>query len=200
MSLSHTIRVLSYHVTTLKVLVKQVILFDMTGVALRSMSDARIAAVHTRVSALSALYYPQLQDAICMTNAPSWLTLVIAAFRKILPKKNMEKLRVFHTAAQLWKSEWGTDVLRKEELPACIGGTMTASEMPSALNGVPGGCEDTTPVQTELTVGQRSFETVTINIPAGAGAITPVTCNFWLLLLGHGVEMSASFTPVGGGG
>lgn len=129
------------------------------------MTDPRLTAVHTKVSGLSALYFPQLQDAICMTNSPGWLTMVIAMFRKILPKKNLEKIVVYSGVTSLWKSEWGKKMLRKEGLPSSCGGTLPDSEVPESFFGKFGGCEDDSPCQTTLTVGSGKVETVEIQIP-----------------------------------
>ena len=154
------------------------------------MTDPRLTAVHTKVSGLSALYFPQLQDAICMTNSPGWLTMVIAMFRKILPKKNLEKIVVYSGVTSLWKSEWGKKMLRKEGLPSSCGGTLPDSEVPESFFGKFGGCEDDSPCQTTLTVGSGKVETVEIQIPNP----TPMTeAHLYVVMEGHGVNVSANF-------
>ena len=154
------------------------------------MTDPRLTTVHTKVSALSALYFPQLQDAICMTNSPGWLTMVIAMFRKVLPKKNLEKIVVYSGVASVWKSEWGKKMLRKEGLPASCGGTLPDSEVPPHYFGKLGGCEDDSPCQTELTVGSGKTDTIEIDVSSP----TPCTeVHLYLIMDGHGINVGATF-------
>jgi len=102
-------------------LAKQTLLFDMTGLAMTQMMDNRMTKLHSEVSANSALWYPQLLDKMCMCNAPTWMSYVLGFFRKVLPKRNMDKLELFASMDELWASEWAQRSLNRAFLPAFMG-------------------------------------------------------------------------------
>lgn len=58
-------------------LVKQVMFFDMAGSKLSDMSDKRMSKMHTHVMKFSAMWYPQLQEKMCIVNAPKWMYMLV---------------------------------------------------------------------------------------------------------------------------
>lgn len=140
-------------------LVKQVILFDMKGTGLSDMLDKQQAAIHSSVSKICASVYPQLQDAMVLVNAPSWMTMVMAFFKKIMPKRNMDKIRMYSSHKQMWASDWAKTTLDKAGVPYFIGGDLQESSFTEGLNGslyVPPG-ED---AMEEVTVPNRDSREV----------------------------------------
>ena len=194
-------------------LAKQVLVFDMKGSKLSDMMDRRMSSIHQEVSASSAYLYPQLVDKMCMVNAPKWMTYVLAFFRRIMPKRNMDKVAMFHSGDQMWKSDWAQETLDRAELPSFVGGTLSDEEVAKMprLNGsllaakpdgsgggggggggaAAGGAGTGSGGLTELTVGARSKQEVVVDVPLPNASVA-VTLN----VAAYGVEVSAAFVPV----
>jgi len=87
------------------VLAKQVLFFDMKGTKLSDMMDRRMSDMYAAVSKVSASVYPQLQEKMCLLNAPRWMTWVMAFFSKLLPTRTMEKFELYGSVDALWSSQ-----------------------------------------------------------------------------------------------
>ena len=165
------------------VLAKQVILFDMKGVSLSDMMDKNQATVHTNVSKKCALLYPQLQEAMVLVNAPGWMTMVLAFFRKLLPKRNMDKIRMFSSIKQMWGSKWAADTLEAAGVPDFLGGKLLEKDFPDGINGKLYQNPEEDESQ-ELNVPARDSREVRVTCPAGGGQL-----HYRASLANYGVNM-----------
>ena len=142
----------------------------------------------------SLLLFPQLVDKMCMVNAPSWMSYVLGFFRKILPKRNMDKIALFTNQKKFWSSEWAQSTFARDEVPEFVGGTLPDDKLSEKLKGtlLEGKGEE---VMTTVVVPARSIREVVLDVPLKEATIV-VTIN----LAGYGVEVSATHAHGGEGG
>ena len=166
------------------VLAKQVLFFDMNGSKLSDMMDKRMSNMYAEISRLSAAVYPQLQEKMCLVNAPTWMGWVMAIFKKLLPTRTMEKFEMYTSAEAMWSSEWAASRLVRERAPAFMGGLLEDEALPEELTGA---CRSYAP-SPEITVSARSEEVVLVDVPVG-----PASIKYNLVVVARGVNFSATF-------
>lgn len=171
-------------------LAKQVLLFDMSGVKFSDMMDKRQSEIHSKVTALAASYYPQLLQKMCMVNAPSWMTWVLSLSRKVLPKRNMDKIEMFTSHDVMWQSDWAKATLNPAYIPTFLGGKQPEGEMHPDLTGkhITDHEEDH---WHQLTVAAQSQHKHTLDIPFAG-----IKVNYSVVMSGYGINVSATLKPL----
>jgi hypothetical protein len=145
-------------------LCKQVMLLDFAGASMSSMRDSRTRSIQAEVSNISKHIYPQLVDKLAMVNAPSWLAVLLKAFRLILPKSTLEKIELFSTTDGLWESEWGKHRLKREKMPMFLGGYLPNEMLSPELLGQ---CLSATSLP-QLTLKARAKQEISVDVtPTG---------------------------------
>mmetsp|Transcript_7495 Transcript_7495/g.26751 ORF Transcript_7495/g.26751 Transcript_7495/m.26751 type:complete len:478 (+) Transcript_7495:189-1622(+) len=172
-------------------LVKQVIIFDMADVALSTMLDRRTSAVHARVSKLSAVLYPQMQDKLCILNAPTWMEMVINMFKTILPARVFSRTELYSDPASFWATEWAQRTLVRSRFPKSLGGTLDDSEMPGYLTGA---C--LRPFDADTTVTVMARQALAIDVPV---AVAGTRVKFSIVVESHGIAIGAVLIHGGAG-
>jgi hypothetical protein len=173
------------------ILAKQILFFDMNGSKLSDMMDRRMSDMYAEISRVSAEVYPQMQEKMCLVNSPTWMSWVMAAFSKILPKKSIEKFEMFTSTEQMWNSKWANERLIRAAVPTFLGGTFPDQEMPIELTGA---LRVHAPVP-ETTVSARSSKTITIEVP-----IAPASIAYNIYVVARGINCSAEFIEGTGSG
>jgi len=166
------------------ILAKQVMFFDMNGSKLSDMMDRRMSDMYADISKIAANVYPQLQEKTCLINAPKWMGWVISLFKKLLPVKTMEKFELFSNTNDLWDSEWAKDRLVQDNAPEFMGGKVKDADLMPQLTGA---MRSYAP-SPEITIGARSFQTVTIDVPIASAQI-----EYNLIVVARGINFSAEF-------
>lgn len=166
------------------VLAKQVLFFDMNGSKLSDMMDKRMSNMYAEISRISAAVYPQLQEKMCIVNAPTWMGWVMAIFKRLLPTRTMEKFEMYTSADVMWNSEWASSRLVRERAPAFMGGLLEDEHLPEELTGK---CRSYAPSPV-ITVAARSQECITVDVPVG-----PASIKYNLVVVARGVNFSATF-------
>eukprot|EP00040_Diaphanoeca_grandis_P017051 m.88471 g.88471 ORF g.88471 m.88471 type:complete len:424 (-) comp26201_c0_seq1:52-1323(-) len=166
-------------------LAKSVILFDMDNVSFSRLTNKVETVIFTNVSNMAAFLYPQLQEKMCAVHAPSWMALAVAIFKKVLPKRVMDKVQMFHSEDALWSNEWTQRMLIRDETPDFLGGYNT--NVSDVLQGkllLPSNPDD---LSSEITVSARSSESITHEVIVAAEVVMTIC------LVGYGVEVDAVF-------
>ena len=172
-------------------LAKQVLFFDMQGSKLSDMMDRRMSDMYADISKVSANVYPQLQEKMCLVNAPKWMSWVMAFFQRLLPTRTMEKFELFSSSSQMWESDWAKERLIKENAPAFMGGGKADDDLMPQLTGK---LRSYAP-SPEITISARSQEVVDISIP-----VAPAQIKFNLIVVARGINFSAEFIQGKGSG
>lgn len=174
-------------------IVKQLLIFDMNGVKFGEMMDRRAQKVHEPVSKACSNYYPQLQSKFVMIHAPNWIQMVFALMRKILPKRNINKMALCPASAgkgDASKCPYASKFLNAEKVPDFLGGRAKVSDLHPAVSGANLVKKEEEETGTSLTIGARSQQTVTVDVPCGNVEIK------WILRLENkGINMSAILKP-----
>ena len=165
-------------------LAKQIILFDMNGSSITDMMNRRQSSIHKEVSSASSYLYPQLVDKMCMINAPSWMTYVVSFFRKILPKKNMDKIGLFKNTSNFWNTKWVQSTFNRKEVPIFLGGLLSDDKISNKLKGKLLVTKDQD-VMTSITVYARTIETVQFDVPFKNAKIILTLC-----IASYGIDVS----------
>lgn len=167
------------------ILSKQTMFLDMAGAKLSSMMDSRNSKLQAEVSKVAAKAYPQLLGKFCIVNAPSWMTWILAIFRKIGSKRSIAKIELFKSADDMWASDWAQKRLIRDKMPAFMGGAVPDSELDSSLTGELR-VHDPPP---ELTIAARTSKTLDVQVPfVGPGEVV-----FTVSIVARGINFSATF-------
>jgi Fe-S cluster biosynthesis and repair protein YggX len=147
-------------------LTKQALLFDVDGMKFTDMMDSRGKKIFPEISKKTALYYPQLQDKMIMCNCPSWMSVVMALMKKILPKRNIEKFELFSTVEDLKASEWAKKNIRWDRMPAFLGGEVLESDLDPDLRGDELDKSDGSYLSS-IKIPARGVKSIKLEIPTG---------------------------------
>ena len=63
-----------------------------------------------------------MADKTVILNAPTWMSMVVGFFKRVLPAKTMDKIQVFSSIEGMWKSQWAQDMLSRPDTPDFMGG------------------------------------------------------------------------------
>jgi hypothetical protein len=185
-----------------RVVAKQTLVFDMSGLRFALMMDRRGQKVHQPVSKASSNYFPQLQSKFVMMNAPTWISVVMNLMTKIMPKRNMEKMALCPckntSKGDMRKCPFASKHLLPEKTPRLIGGQLAdddASIHPSltgallAQDGEDGGGAQWVTV----TVPRQAQVERVVEVPMPGARV------LWSLKLAdRGIRYSAELLRVGG--
>ena len=168
-------------------LCKQVMILDFAGASLSSMRDSRTRSIQAEVSNISKQVYPQLVDKLAMVNAPSWLAVLLKAFRLILPKSTLDKIELFSTIEGLWESDWGKHRLKRDKMPLFLGGFLPNEMLSPELLGHRLSASSLP----QLTLKARAKETISVNITHKGSCEVEVLVS----VLHRGIHFQILFQP-----
>ncbi len=70
-----------------------------------------------------------------LVNGPKWMSVVLKIAKTFLPKSTSDKIDIFSSVPKLLDSEFGANILRRDKLPAFLGGDVPDSALPPELTG-----------------------------------------------------------------
>ena len=150
-------------------LAKQTLLFDTQGMSFSDMLDPKQQKVMGHVSKVSAFVYPQLIRKMCMLNAPKWMSVVLKIAKAFLSKNVTEKIDVFSSEAKFYRSEFATQMINADKLPAFLGGQVPDESLPAQLTGEM--CVSADEQYEDLHVMARSFIETKFGIPCAGSTV-----------------------------
>jgi len=175
-----------------RIIVKQILIFDMDKVSFSKVMDRRGGKVYGPVSKACANYYPQLQSKFVMINTPSWMSIVWQFVKRIMPKRNVDKMAVCPgntLKGDVSKCPYVKKYFDVEKLPDFLGGKCPESKLDPEVTGallVSSEDDEATKGFTDLTVKSRSSSIVEVEV-----AFKGVDVKWTLGIAGYGVKMSA---------
>lgn len=166
---------------------KVITLFDMETIPLSSLMDRRQSSIYDEITAAAGYLYPQMADKTCIVNAPSWMASVVGIFRKLLPKRTMEKIQVFSSVPAMWQSKWAKSAMVPDRMPDFMGGELTEYNDLLKCKHILTAEDEGGPAFEEVSVGARSIMNVrhTVVQPGNTTAIISIQS--------HGLEMMVTF-------
>jgi hypothetical protein len=172
---------------------KSIFLFDMAGMSMSSMMNSQMRSIQKEVSAISTQCYPQMMKKMVMMNAPSWIGIVMALMKRILPTTMTEKVYVCPYAIEDVASDpFISQHLVLAQLPRFVGGSLDDALIPDDISGAlyVGMAEGAEGGSTALDVARASKAVVYTLVPASCADV-----DFAYKLEARGIYVSAAYAP-----
>jgi hypothetical protein len=181
-------------------MVKQVVIIDMQHTSLFN-TDSRYFKVIAESGKLSETVYPQLLGRSVLMHPPSFLAAMMAIFRPLMSKKQLEKQALCPGSSAASPSAsacpYASKMFDLADLPTFIGGSCTCTHKGGCVCGWPNSENKVVPSggrAAPIVVSARSHHDILLTARAAGG-----TLSYSVSVAEKGIEWSLTLAPVGGG-